>query len=565
MSLLTPGVIKQHKPNPTQPIALNLWLCDWKLSQEWTEVFAPLRTRATCILSTRMPIKMETVKTWKRNVLNQINQSNIPALLWTHLMLILSHTLHPKDVCDNTFLPNDVEKTKNSHKCFCNDLLQGKPRSHSILVSQWCIKQHLQYMVTLEMSSSNVRTDKITNFIKPRGVLFNIICCSVTGLPSWYFTMLSILPFERIASASSSTSSPSRDTELPQFKPYSHHPSSGLYPPYGHPASLASMYPGTTSSATHDSGIDLRMQYNNGSSYSLKQDPDQMSAGSMPYYKYNGYPHQYSNMGASGPGSLQHYANPAASSLYGMDGASFNKSNGMDSTSFSKSNGMASPGSAATGMVPTTASAAMGSDRESKPSISLPTTSVTSPTATHTSGSDSTSPSDAATPGPSGSVPSRKRSASRIPDDKKDETYWEKRKKNNDSAKRSRETRRKKEEEIHWRVKYLEMENIQLRAQAEMLKNDNDKLRKIMYANHIPPPQPDETTSLPANLSANLPTNFGLVNPMLETASHRNSGHTNMHWARSRGLHLDHLLTWLETLKTYNGHISLRTLQTSRT
>ena len=70
-----------------------------------------------------------------------------------------------------------------------------------------------------------------------------------------------------------------------------------------------------------------------------------------------------------------------------------------------------------------------------------------------------------------------------VPVENKDNTYWEKRRKNNESAKRSRDIRRTKEEHISIRVIYLEQENLQLRTEVALLRNEAEKLRAMLYAN----------------------------------------------------------------------------------
>jgi hypothetical protein len=77
-------------------------------------------------------------------------------------------------------------------------------------------------------------------------------------------------------------------------------------------------------------------------------------------------------------------------------------------------------------------------------------------------------------------MPPKKRAHS-VPNEMKDDTYWDKRKKNNDSAKRSREARRMKEEQIAMRVVYLEQENLQLRTEVSLLKSEIEKLRCMLY------------------------------------------------------------------------------------
>ncbi len=59
--------------------------------------------------------------------------------------------------------------------------------------------------------------------------------------------------------------------------------------------------------------------------------------------------------------------------------------------------------------------------------------------------------------------------------------YWERRRKNNDAAKRSRDTRRAKEEEIAIRAALLEQENLKLRAQVAVLKNETAKLHFMLF------------------------------------------------------------------------------------
>ncbi|CAD5119888.1 unnamed protein product [Dimorphilus gyrociliatus] len=65
--------------------------------------------------------------------------------------------------------------------------------------------------------------------------------------------------------------------------------------------------------------------------------------------------------------------------------------------------------------------------------------------------------------------------------EKKDDSYWERRRKNNEAAKRSRDARRAKEEEIAMRAAFLEQENLKLRAQVAILKNETAKLHYMLY------------------------------------------------------------------------------------
>lgn len=68
-----------------------------------------------------------------------------------------------------------------------------------------------------------------------------------------------------------------------------------------------------------------------------------------------------------------------------------------------------------------------------------------------------------------------------LPDDQKDELYWERRRKNNEAAKRSRDARRAKEDQIAIRAALLEQENLKLRVEVAALKTETAKLRCMLY------------------------------------------------------------------------------------
>lgn len=63
-----------------------------------------------------------------------------------------------------------------------------------------------------------------------------------------------------------------------------------------------------------------------------------------------------------------------------------------------------------------------------------------------------------------------------MPQDSKDDKYWEKREKNNIAARRSREARRLKENQIALRTAYLEKENATLKAELDQAKAENMEL-----------------------------------------------------------------------------------------
>lgn len=70
----------------------------------------------------------------------------------------------------------------------------------------------------------------------------------------------------------------------------------------------------------------------------------------------------------------------------------------------------------------------------------------------------------------------RKRRKEFVPDQSKDEKYWDKREKNNVAARRSREARRLKENQIALRAAFLESENKVLKKELDESNFDNTKL-----------------------------------------------------------------------------------------
>ncbi|XP_075177915.1 thyrotroph embryonic factor isoform X2 [Anomaloglossus baeobatrachus] len=67
-----------------------------------------------------------------------------------------------------------------------------------------------------------------------------------------------------------------------------------------------------------------------------------------------------------------------------------------------------------------------------------------------------------------------------VPEDLKDEKYWNRRKKNNVAAKRSRDARRLKENQITVRAAFLEKENTALRTEVAELRKELGKCRNII-------------------------------------------------------------------------------------
>lgn len=76
---------------------------------------------------------------------------------------------------------------------------------------------------------------------------------------------------------------------------------------------------------------------------------------------------------------------------------------------------------------------------------------------------------------PTNSTPSSTRKKGKpLPDELKDQAYWERRRKNNEAAKRSRDARKAREDEIAIRAAFLEQENFQLKVEVA-------KLRALIY------------------------------------------------------------------------------------
>lgn len=67
-----------------------------------------------------------------------------------------------------------------------------------------------------------------------------------------------------------------------------------------------------------------------------------------------------------------------------------------------------------------------------------------------------------------------------VPDEKKDDKYWERRKRNNQAAKRSRDMKRKKTEDELVRAQDAIQENTKLKQEIEVLKAEINSLRRLL-------------------------------------------------------------------------------------
>ncbi|KAK6635448.1 hypothetical protein RUM43_007666 [Polyplax serrata] len=73
-----------------------------------------------------------------------------------------------------------------------------------------------------------------------------------------------------------------------------------------------------------------------------------------------------------------------------------------------------------------------------------------------------------------------------IPDDQKDDRYYERRKRNNQAAKKSRDARKFREDQIALRATLLEHENAILRAQVLSLREEAQSLRRHVLEERKP-------------------------------------------------------------------------------
>ncbi|CAI5659541.1 TEF transcription factor, PAR bZIP family member a isoform X1 [Oreochromis niloticus] len=76
-----------------------------------------------------------------------------------------------------------------------------------------------------------------------------------------------------------------------------------------------------------------------------------------------------------------------------------------------------------------------------------------------------------------------------VPDEQKDDKYWQRRKKNNLAAKRSRDARRLKENQITVRAAFLERENTALRTEVAELRKECGRYKNVLgrYENKYGP------------------------------------------------------------------------------
>ncbi|XP_061391493.1 thyrotroph embryonic factor [Musca vetustissima] len=72
-----------------------------------------------------------------------------------------------------------------------------------------------------------------------------------------------------------------------------------------------------------------------------------------------------------------------------------------------------------------------------------------------------------------------------IPDEQKDDKYYERRKRNNEAAKKSRDARKIREDRIAFRAAFLEQENSLLRAQVMAMRDELQTMRQILSRNNL--------------------------------------------------------------------------------
>ncbi|KAL7300130.1 hypothetical protein TKK_0007134 [Trichogramma kaykai] len=104
-----------------------------------------------------------------------------------------------------------------------------------------------------------------------------------------------------------------------------------------------------------------------------------------------------------------------------------------------------------------------------------------------------------------------------IPDEQKDEKYYERRKRNNEAAKKSRDARRIREDQIALRATMLEHENAILRAQLVAMREECQLLRQMLIKQRMPP-LVQSTCDYQLNVRENPPT-ISLLTPSTPTSS----------------------------------------------
>ena len=290
--------------------------------------------------------------------------------------------------------------------------------------------------------------------------------------------MLSIMPFDRLASGQRESERPFKSYPRPSAQSLSALP----YSPYGPPTFIGSVGIPAPHTKLAAESMDLRSSvqahhpYHDmaaSSSHQIKQEMD------MHYH--GGFANTYGSPHGSYPSAMSSMPmnmSSAASSLYSA-GFGVGSSNGLVSGSNAVSGSHMTSGSHLVLPSQTTPTSPPLSSSVDK--VHTHNTSGNGSTGSP-GGSGSHSSGDASSPTTldSSKHASKKRAAA-VPEELKDDQYWDKRKKNNESAKRSREARRMKEEQIAMRVVYLEQENLQLRTEVGLLKSEIEKLRCMLY------------------------------------------------------------------------------------
>ena len=239
------------------------------------------------------------------------------------------------------------------------------------------------------------------------------------------------------------------------------HPQTQINSPYSMEKSFISRSPPSTVPCDTGSLEEQTKEFSN-SLDSPKNGADRIGG---PVRPFKMYPHMdpivYGSMlggavGSMGSGSL---ASMGLSSLY-------------DSPSTATSPGSSAFGLGVTPMVSYVMQKRRRHEAREKENKEKEQSASRSPPATATS---------ASSPGHDDSHETEEKKLKLVPDEKKDEAYWERRRKNNEAAKRSRDARRQKEEEIAMRAAFLEQENLKLRAQVAILKNETAKLHYLLY------------------------------------------------------------------------------------
>ena len=78
----------------------------------------------------------------------------------------------------------------------------------------------------------------------------------------------------------------------------------------------------------------------------------------------------------------------------------------------------------------------------------------------------------------------KKRNVNSTSKELKDDKYWERRQRNNLAAKKSRDAKRRHEDSVVQKVAFLEIENSRLRLELSCVRDQNERLKRLVYQSY---------------------------------------------------------------------------------